>query len=610
MSVTDDPLSTIDSKDLEADIDKAIDELFVQKSPKQPSPAAEGTPAAEKTLEAEPAAEADLEKAEPAGPFSEELQALRESLLSLDWEITTGNIQTFERQIQALSEKLSYDRYSSAALKMALGVSKYLRLTKTSASAESMQLLHAAIQTLEQFISGPAIVDAERKRGMDKLLTKFQRLKAEAQRLKAAASSDPQPESEPVAEYLVAEEGPEPSAPAQEDLTPAAAEIEETAPEPDEEGLELPSEDQELELALEEEEPESFPEETPSPKPPPPSGREASTRWQELVQQAKDQSVQLSTKLAALGNDTNDFFDRLLQSISGKSAFERVSSYFVGVRKSLEDQLATVSHLASSLGQTTENLQQGSPPEGPRVGAEEQLQQLQQLVQSVNERLARLESRLGAGDPEQMDVGKPEPAAVEADDAEEAELLFPSEELDLSEELLELDEEIAPEPLSHVPPSLASIYLVNVAGNTLGIPTEAMAGAYKISKRKAKSLRKRGHATLADFKGLFRSIKRGLTGPLAEQSVKELKKIQFPIVSLSPEVLGDPEAKAQPHIKGVVLLSTGEHHATLLTDDVLEKRPYEVLGHRQAGVPGEVSGTVIIEGDFEINVLDPERLLS
>ena len=123
-------------------------------------------------------------------------------------------------------------------------------------------------------------------------------------------------------------------------------------------------------------------------------------------------------------------------------------------------------------------------------------------------------------------------------------------------------------------------------------------------------LRKRGYATLADFKGSFRSIKRGLTGPLADQPVKVLKKIQFPIISLSPEVLGADEATAQTTVKGIVLLSTGDRHGALLTDDVMEKRPYQVLGYRKAGLPGEVSGTAKIEGDFEINTLNLNRLLS
>jgi hypothetical protein len=150
-----------------------------------------------------------------------------------------------------------------------------------------------------------------------------------------------------------------------------------------------------------------------------------------------------------------------------------------------------------------------------------------------------------------------------------------------------------------------------VAGTTIGIPIEAVSHVFKVSKGKVKALRKRGYATLVDFKAPFRSLKRGLSGPLAEQPVKELKKARFPLINLSPEVVGADAAKeAQALVKGIVILSDGQRHGSLLTEDLLEKRSYQVLGFRQAGLPGDVMGTARIEGDFEINVLNLDRLLS
>jgi len=67
---------------------------------------------------------------------------------------------------------------------------------------------------------------------------------------------------------------------------------------------------------------------------------------------------------------------------------------------------------------------------------------------------------------------------------------------------------------------------------------------------------------------------------------------------------------AQALVKGIVILSDGQRHGCVLTEDLLEKRPYQVLGFRQAGLPGDVMGTATIEGDFEINVLNLDRLLS
>jgi hypothetical protein len=134
---------------------------------------------------------------------------------------------------------------------------------------------------------------------------------------------------------------------------------------------------------------------------------------------------------------------------------------------------------------------------------------------------------------------------------------------------------------------------------------------FKISKGKAKAVRKRGYATLADFKAPFRSIKRGLTGPLAEQPVNALKKAKFPLINLSPEVVGaDAAGATQAPAKGIVILSDGQRHGSVLTEDLPEKQPYDVLGFRQAGLPGDVIGTATIEGDFDINVLNLDRLLS
>jgi hypothetical protein len=188
------------------------------------------------------------------------------------------------------------------------------------------------------------------------------------------------------------------------------------------------------------------------------------------------------------------------------------------------------------------------------------------------------------------------------------------------DELLLMDEAVEPgQPppspaaagVSVASPAVTQIFLTNVAGTTIGIPIEAVSHVFKVSKGKAKALRKRSYATLVDFKALFGSIKRGLSGPLAEQPVKELKKARFPLINLSPEVVGADAAKeAQALVKGIVILSDGQRHGSLLTEDLLEKRPYQVLGFRPAGLPGDVMGTATIEGDFEINVLNVDRLLS
>ena len=91
---------------------------------------------------------------------------------------------------------------------------------------------------------------------------------------------------------------------------------------------------------------------------------------------------------------------------------------------------------------------------------------------------------------------------------------------------------------------------------------------------------------------------------------KDLKKIQFPIIAPSPEVLGGDDTQAEIPGKGIVLFSNGERFGALFTNEVMQRIPYETEAYRKAGLPGQVSGTAIIEEGFEVAVIDPEYLLS
>ena len=108
MDLTDDPLAGIDAEELESDIDKAIDELFVKKGESQQPVVAEEAPAEEPVVELS-------EEPAPAPSAAAEvdfLGELKEKLLTLDWEITAENIQSFENELQAVSDKLGDDRHS------------------------------------------------------------------------------------------------------------------------------------------------------------------------------------------------------------------------------------------------------------------------------------------------------------------------------------------------------------------------------------------------------------------------------------------------------------------------------------------------------------------
>jgi hypothetical protein len=797
MDFTDDPLAGVDASELEADIDRAIDELFVKKGEvKEPAVAKAEEPAEKPTQEPkdEPAAKPDL--GEPTDLVDDPLADLKESLLTLDWEITPESIKTFEKELNLVSDKLGDDRHSMAVIKMALGVIQYLRAAKESAAPISIQFLHGAIRGLDIFVREPAPSDSERSEVMDRLLGQFRRVKAEIQRVKPPETPErveeppaveptvePEPAEEPILEEITAEEAeleelteeapvseeiiedelileeiipevemgaaPSEKEPLMEELVGEEAVVEEVSPEeldfmadleeepileePAEEEstleaitaeeltleeeepvepslvadleeepiLEEPAEEESTleaitaeELTLEEEEPveptlmpdleeepslaldldeetsfeelfveEPLAEEVAEQEPPsaplleeepeveevleedlelgglpeeepglepmlepeeiaPPPGKPAGEippSLQSLVQEAKDQSDLLAKAVSSLTQGTEDFFGRILKAMSGKPSLAKLENYFGSAHNKLEVEISQARDLSGNLARTLvkleENLgQQQLGKTTPQAQAEisSQVKTIRHAIDSINQAASKLQRSL-------TDVTGAPVASYEATTSKDARVETEEFSLDSddlmesldSEPVLDLLEEIPSEPLSPKPGALATIYLADVANNTLGVPTETVANVFKISKGRAKAIRKRGYVRLTDFKGAFRSIKRGVTGPLADLKPKELKKIQFPLVGLRPETLGSDDSEAvAPPVRGIVLLSTGQRHGALLTDEVMQRTPYDVKGYQKAGLPGEVSGTATIEGDFEINVIDPDYLLS
>jgi hypothetical protein len=758
MDLTDDPLAGVDASELEADIDKAIDELFVKKTEGQEPSRVEEVPPeepAEKPLE-KPAEEPV--PASPAEAADDSLAQLKESLLTLDWEITPESIQDFEKELQAVSDKHGEDRHCMAVIKMSLGVLTYLRAAQADAAPISVQFLHGATRGLDLFVREPAPTEAERSEVMDTLLGQFRRVKAEIQRMKPPAEQppavapeavvEPPPVEEPILEEMVeeepaleeiVEEEPVLVAPSEEEadleeiieeepiLEELAAEqpVEAVPPEeePDldelfgeepileeppeeeptlvapseeeadldelfgeesllEEGLEeeptlaaLPEEEPILEEPPEEEptleahtaaeptlaapfeeEPileelfeeelvaEELPEAEPTLEPPPgeepvfeelfdeelalepaemapspemvPADTVASP--QPFIQEARALSGQLFNALEVLGQETTTFFDRILKAMAGKPALEKLERHFDTVHKTVGAQLTEAQELSGNLSAALSKLEQniGQQQEGTfspdaQAAIDSQVKTIRNAVHSLSQATASLQDSLAGKGVAPMSshegiAFKDAQLGTEEFMAESDEFM---ESLD-SEPVLDLLEEVPSESPGITPDAQASIYLADVVNNTLGIPAEAVVNIFKVSKGKVKGMRKRGYARLADFKGAFRSIKRGITGPLANLKPKDLKKIQFPIIALGPETLGGDDTEAVAPVRGIVLLSTGERHGALLTDEVMQRTPYDVKGYRKAGLPGEVSGTATIEGDFEINVIDPNYVLS
>jgi hypothetical protein len=696
MDLTDDPLAGVDASELEADIDKAIDELFVKKTEGREASLVEEAPPEEP---AEKPAEKPVEKSAPAPPAEaadDSLAQLKESLLTLDWEITPESIQDFEEELQAVSAKHGDNRHCLAVIKMSLGVLQYLRAAKADAAPISVQFLHGAARGLDLFLREAAPTETERSEVMDTLLGQFRRVKAEIQRMKPPAVApkpavEPPPVEEPILEEMVAaepaldeiiEEEPVLEEPleeepvldelfAEEPLLVEGLEEEPTLVAPSEEepvldelfgaeplledGLEeeptlvAPPEEEPLleelfeELVAEEppeaeptleplfeeepvfeelfdEEPLLEPAAEPTEMAPLPEMVPADTpaSLQAFIQEARALSGQLSKELEVIDQETTTFFGRILKAMTGKPALEKLERHFDSVHKTVGAKLTDAQELSRNLSAALSILEQNldqqqeeaSAPEA-QAAIDSQVKTIRSAVQSLTQVTSNLQHSLaGKGvAPTSSHEGiafkdvqmETEEFALDSDDFMES--------LE-SEPVLDLLEEIPSESPGITPDAQASIYLADVVNNTLGIPAEAVVNIFKVSKGKVKSLRKRGYVGLTDFKGAFRSIKRGITGPLANLKPKDLKKIQFPIIALGPEILGSDDTEAVAPVRGIVLLSTGERHGALLTDEVMQRTPYDVKGYRKAGLPGEVSGMATIEGDFEINVIDPNYVLS
>jgi hypothetical protein len=731
MNLTEDPLAGIDAEELEADIDKAIDELFVKQGEAQEAAVAEEATTEEPVLEPEGEPAPTL----PDEPTVEYLVQLKENLLTLDWEISEKNIQSFENELQVVSDRVGEDRQSMAVIKMALGVLQYLRVAKGSAAPISIQFLHAATQGLNLFGMEPAPSDAERNQVMDKLLGQFRRVKAEIQRLKPVAAPvepaakvqlsetavmdelsetvvvdelsetvvvdelseaavlDEIAEEEPFLEEMVEEEQilqefieeeplpaehpgeepvrqqlskPEPFVEKLPEETQILQEIAEEEPplagHPGEETVrqqlsepepfveKLPEETQILQEIAEEEPPlaehpeeelghgepseeklqpeEPLEEERASEPSFEPAGIDSApaeipdelpTSVEQLTQEAREQISQLSNALEVLGQETGDFFGRVMRAMANKPALGKVERHFRTVHKAIEDKLAEARTISGDLGGSLTELEQifgrqqmGFLPPDAQVEIDAQMKIMQDAVESFN---------LAATNLRQSLTGRAVALTPTADRAELAEdngLVAEESSVETKEDgqaeksapLLEPFEEIQAEASDQVLSSAATIYLADVANHTLGIPTEAVANVFKVSTRKAKAFHQKGYVSLIDFKTAFRSIKRGITGPLAELKVKDLKNIHFPIITLSPKVLGSDDTHAEAPVKGIVLLSNGKRHGALFTSEIMQRTPYEARDYRKAGLPGEVDGAAVIEGDFELNVIDPDYVLS
>ena len=114
------------------------------------------------------------------------LEPMMASLLTLDWEITAQSIGKFEKELEALKEKIGGDPHSKKLIELSLPICNYLRVRKGAASPASMQFLKEATRALHLFWQKRKLAVSERKKTLKKLIDKYDNLIAEVQRVNAA----------------------------------------------------------------------------------------------------------------------------------------------------------------------------------------------------------------------------------------------------------------------------------------------------------------------------------------------------------------------------------------------------------------------------------------
>lgn len=114
------------------------------------------------------------------------LEPMMASLLTLEWEITSQSIRKFEKELEALKEKLGRDPHSQRLIELSLPMCNYLRVRKGAASPASMQFLKEATRTLHLFWQKRKLGVSERKKALQKLIDKYDNLIADVQRVNAA----------------------------------------------------------------------------------------------------------------------------------------------------------------------------------------------------------------------------------------------------------------------------------------------------------------------------------------------------------------------------------------------------------------------------------------
>lgn len=652
--------------DFESSIDAAIDELFVEAPPSESegelvdgldeNPEAKGESPFDASETQEEAGgtitETKESVASPEEITAELLDSLKEKLLSLDWEISSANIRALEKVLSELPPEVDSDPKNASVVRMMQAVLKYLATVRYSASPLSIQFLRDAMKTLEKFLVSQDIEEEEAKKSIGKLVNKFRRLKHEArkyqkvsrekpfERMEGLAGKPVSPEVIPdalrqlemfkndlreiancrkriknnvkrmenllsryerlqsvfdrkpalarVANYfgettkglseelegvydtteilqsllsrldrsvqghreLLLKKGPSES----EKMAPA----EEKTPEEKEIG----------DLDLKEQEDGKLPEE-------PSQIKEESSAEAErtLVYPVQEEPVEEPSAVS----------DEVALTQKDKSAEEAEKAKTVEIEKA--EELEGIS--------SEEEMVHEDEGEAQVEGAE-----LPELEISEEDEPPEIEPEIGIAEGELVGEVPPLGGMEEKKEAEEPPVETAPEESEIDIEKKSVTSAFEP------------VFLATIAGSVLAIPGRFVAKVYSLPKRKIQLINSKGYAFLKDLKPFFRSIKHEIAGPLAQKSPKELKSIKASVAKPNLSSLGKTEDDFSDKLQGLVLLSDGEKHVFLCSEEAVSQRPTEVSSYEMVGPTTEgTSGMATVDGEFEVPVLNVETLL-
>jgi hypothetical protein len=169
-------------------------------------------------------------------------------------------------------------------------------------------------------------------------------------------------------------------------------------------------------------------------------------------------------------------------------------------------------------------------------------------------------------------------------------------------------------PVREVPPEAMGssgeqreeqVFFFTLGGRKFGILSKNVVKIDSVNTKRVARIIARGHATLADFKPFYRSLKAGLLGAWSGLPAEILKTYRFRPISL--EMSGTEEAPSA--VGGVVLVSSGRNHGVIFVDsgavDLHNATPITF----KKGSQGMVLGLAQAEFDSSIDVLNMDALL-